>query len=124
MSISSIEERSLEERSFEGAKFWALIVDNYTDHCWSCVIKKKLDIKGKIKTLLTDLNIAGVNVRFIRYDNADENMTMKNDPETKSFGVKFEFSCPRTPQRNGNVERKPQKNYGRIREGYHFEIDD
>jgi hypothetical protein len=41
-------------------------------------------------------------------------MTMKNDPEIKSFGIKFEFSGPRTPQRNGKVEGKFQILYGRI----------
>jgi hypothetical protein len=54
-------------------------------------------------------------VKFIRCDDAGENMTMKNDPEIKSFGIKFEFSGPRTPQRNGKVERKFQTVYGRIR---------
>jgi hypothetical protein len=42
-------------------------------------------------------------------------MTMKNDPEIKSFSIKFEFSGPRTPQINGKVERKFQTLYGRIR---------
>jgi hypothetical protein len=63
---------------------------------------------------LTDLKIADWNVRFIRSDNAGKNMTMKNDPDIKSFGVKFEFSGPRTPQRNGKVEKKFQTLYGRI----------
>jgi hypothetical protein len=31
------------------------------------------------------------------------------------FGAKFEFSGPRTPQRNGKVERKFQIFYGRFR---------
>jgi hypothetical protein len=65
------------------------------------------DLKVKIKTLLTDLKIANWNVRFIIYDNAGENMTMKIDPEIKSFGIKFEFSGPRTPQRSGKVEKVP-----------------
>jgi hypothetical protein len=39
-------------------------------------------------------------------------MTMKNDPEIKSFGIKF---GPRTSQRNEKVERKLQTLYGRIR---------
>jgi hypothetical protein len=43
-----------------------------------------------------------------------KNKTIKNDPEIKSFGIKFEFLGPRTPQRNGKVERKFQKLYGRI----------
>jgi hypothetical protein len=44
--------RSIKERSFGGAKFWALIVDDYTDYFWSFVLKNKSDLKVKIKTLL------------------------------------------------------------------------
>jgi hypothetical protein len=59
----------IKERSFGGAKFWALIVDDYTDYCWIFVSKNKLDLKVKIKTLLIDLKIANQNVRFIKCDN-------------------------------------------------------
>jgi hypothetical protein len=105
---------SIKERRIGGAKFWALIVHDYTDYYWSFVMKNKSDIKSRIKTLLTDLKIANRIVKFIRCDNAGENMTMKNDPEMKSFGIKFEFLGPRTPQRNGKVERNFQTIYGRI----------
>jgi hypothetical protein len=97
---------SIEERIFGGANFWALIVDDYSDYCWSFVMKNKSDLKTRIKTLLTDLKIANRIMKFIKCDDAEENMTMKNDPEIKSFGIKFEFSGPRTPQINGKVERK------------------
>jgi hypothetical protein len=107
--------RSIKERSFSEAKFWALIIDDHTYYCWSFVMKNKLDIKEGIKTLLTYLKIANRIVKFIRCDDAGENMTMKNNPEIKSFGIKFEFLGPRTPQRNGKVERKFQNFYGRIR---------
>jgi transposase InsO family protein len=106
--------RSIKESSINETNFWALIVDDYTDYCLSFVLKNKLDLKVMIKTLLTDLKIANRNVRFIRCDNSGKNMTIKNDPEIKSFGIKFEFSGPRTPQRNGKVERKFQTMYGRI----------
>jgi hypothetical protein len=36
---------SIKERSIGGAKFWALIVDDYTDCCWSFVMKNKSDLK-------------------------------------------------------------------------------
>jgi hypothetical protein len=49
---------SIKERSFGGAKFWALIVNDYTDYFWSFVSEKKLDLKVKIKTLLIDLKIS------------------------------------------------------------------
>jgi hypothetical protein len=78
------------------------------------VLKNKSDLKVKIKTLLTDLKIVNRNVRLIRCEDADKNMTNKNDPEIKSFGIKLEFLGPITPQRNGNVERKFQTLYGRI----------
>jgi hypothetical protein len=110
---------SIQERSFGGAKFCVLIIHDCTDHCWSFVMKNKSDLKAKIKTLLTDLKIAGLNVRLNRCDDAGKNMTVKNDPEIKSFSVKFEFSDPWTPQRNRKVERKFQTRYGRIRSMLH-----
>jgi hypothetical protein len=49
---------SIKERSLGGAKFWALIVDDYSEYCWRFVMKNKSDLKTRIKTLLTDLKIA------------------------------------------------------------------
>jgi hypothetical protein len=54
-------------------------------------MKNKSDLTEKIKTLLTDLKISGLNESFIGCDNAGEKMKMKNDPEIESFGVKVEF---------------------------------
>jgi hypothetical protein len=68
-------------------------------------MKNKLDLKGKVKNLLAELKIDDQDVRFIRCDNAGKNMTIKDDPEIKSIGLKFKFSGPRTPQRNGKVEK-------------------
>jgi hypothetical protein len=45
---------------------------------------------------------------------AAENMTMKDDPEVKTSGIKFEIFGPRTPPKNGKVERNFQTLYGRI----------
>jgi hypothetical protein len=53
---------SIAEKSFGGAKFWAFIIDNYSDYCWSFILKRKSDLKEKVKTLLNDLKIAGLNV--------------------------------------------------------------
>jgi hypothetical protein len=55
---------SIKERSIGGAKFWSLIVNDYTDYCWNFVLKNKSSLKVKIKTLLTDLKIANRNVRL------------------------------------------------------------
>jgi hypothetical protein len=82
---------SIKERSFGGAKFFALIVDDYSDYYWSFVLKNKLDLKIKIKTLLTDLKIANQNVRSIGCDNAGENMTLKIILRSNHLALSFNF---------------------------------
>jgi Txe/YoeB family toxin of Txe-Axe toxin-antitoxin module len=67
----------IKERSFDGAKFWALIVDDYPYYCWSFILKNKSDLKVKINTLLNDLKIANWNVRFNRCDDSGENIKIK-----------------------------------------------
>jgi hypothetical protein len=39
---------------------------------------------------------------------------LEKECKQKKLAVKFEYSGPRTPQRNGKVERKFQTLYGRI----------
>jgi len=39
---------SIKERSFEGAKFWALVLDEHSYFCWSFFLKNKSDLKVKI----------------------------------------------------------------------------
>jgi hypothetical protein len=56
-----------------------------------------------MKTFLTDLKMAGLNVKYIRCNDAGESKSMKDDQNIKLFEVKFEFSGPRNPQRNGKV---------------------
>jgi len=107
--------RSIKERSLGGAKFWPLVVDDFSDYCWSFVMKDKSDLKHKVKTLLTDLKIAGVNVKSIRCNDAGKNIALKNYLDIKTHGVKFEFSGPRTSQRNGKFERTFQTLHGGIR---------
>jgi hypothetical protein len=82
---------SIKERCFGGAKFWALIVDDYTDYCWSFVMKKNSDIKARIKTLLTDLKIANRIVKFIRCDSAGNNMTMKMIQRSNHLALSLNF---------------------------------
>jgi hypothetical protein len=64
LDISSVNDKSL-----CGSCFLVLIVDNYTDYCWSIFLKASRDLKIKVTTLLANLKIAGVNVKFIRCDN-------------------------------------------------------
>ena len=78
-------------------------------------LKNKSDLKCKVMTLLTDLKIAGIEVKHIRCDDSGENKSLFQACNDKGYGINFEFSGPRTPQRNGKVERKFQTFFGRIR---------
>jgi hypothetical protein len=78
-------------------------------------LKNKSDLKSKVMTLLTDLKIAGINVKYIRCDDSGENKALFEAYQAQGYGVKFEFSGPITPQRNCKVERKFHTFFGRIR---------
>jgi hypothetical protein len=61
-------------------------------------------LKGKFLTLLTDLNIAGLDVKFIQCDESLENKSLFDECRSKEYNVKFEFFGPPTLQRNGKLE--------------------
>jgi hypothetical protein len=56
---------SIKGESYGGSCFWALVIDDHTDYCWSLFLKAKSDLKVKFLTLLKDLKIAGLDVKFI-----------------------------------------------------------
>jgi hypothetical protein len=47
--------------------------------------------------LLTDLKIAGINIRFARCDNSGENKAFQRECKSKGLNIMFEFSAPKTP---------------------------
>ena len=83
--------------SFGGANFWMLIVDDYSG------------LKEKVIDLINELK----NVKFLRDDDAGENFVLEKQYKRQNLNVKFEYTGPRTPQRNGKVECKFQTLYGR-----------
>jgi hypothetical protein len=106
---------SIRDESYGGSCFWVLLVDDYSDYCWSIFLKNKSDLKSKVMTLLTNLKIAGINVKYFRCDDSGENKALFDACQAQGYGVKLKFSGPRTPQRNCKVERKFQAFFGRIR---------
>jgi hypothetical protein len=63
---------SIKGESYGGSCFWALVVDDHTDYCWSLFLKAKSYLKSKFLTLLTDLKISGLDVKFIRCNDSGE----------------------------------------------------
>ena len=106
---------SIATESFGGSKFWTLIVDDCTNFCWSYFLKKKSDLKEQVTNLIQELKTKDIEVKFVRCDDAGENIALEKHCKQIGMNVCFEYSGPRTPQRNGKVERKYQTLYGRIR---------
>ena len=55
-----------------------------------------------------DLRNQNINVKCLRCDDAVENKALEDLFRDKGMGIKFEYSGPRTPQRNGKVEKEFQ----------------
>jgi hypothetical protein len=72
-------------------------------------------LKEQLLTLLTNLKTAGIEFKFIRWDDSGENKSFHNALCSNRNNIKFEFLGPRNPQQNGKVERKFQIFFGRIR---------
>jgi hypothetical protein len=106
---------SVKGTSFGRAKFWELIIDDFSSHCWSYFLKKKDELKDKVVKLIKELKNENIQVKFLRLDDAGENRALEKECTQQNLAVKFEYSGPHTPQRNGKFERKFQTLYGRIR---------
>jgi hypothetical protein len=68
-------------------------------------LKSKGELKDEMKIHLTDLKIAGIEVKNTRCDYSGENKVFYNFCRLNGELITFEFSGPKTPQRNGKVER-------------------
>jgi hypothetical protein len=93
-------------------KFWDLIANDFTDSSWSIFLMNMSDLKNKMFILMTDLKIAGIDVKFIHCDDSGENQFFYDSCRANGHNIKFEFSSPRTPQRNCKVERKFKPSMG------------
>jgi hypothetical protein len=47
----------------------ALVVEEYTDYCWSIFVRSKDELKDRMITLSIDLKIAGIEVKYVRCNN-------------------------------------------------------
>ena len=82
---------------------------------WSFFLKNKDAqvplLTGFIKTLQNQ----NKNVKYIRCDNAGENLSLQKALDEEGMNIKFEFTARETPQQNGKVERAFATLYGRMR---------
>jgi hypothetical protein len=96
-------------------RYWLLIVDEATDMKWSFFLKKKSNQVPVLMGFIKKLFNSGYNVKYIRCDNAGENISLKESIDKEGLSIKFEFTARMTPQQNGKVERAFATLYGRMR---------
>jgi hypothetical protein len=71
--------------------------------------------KDKIVELIKELKNENIHVQVLRLDDAGEIHGLEKECRQQNLGIKFEYSGPRTPGRNGKVDRKFQTLFVRIR---------
>ena len=93
------------KKSIIGSNYWILIVDEFSGKAWSFFTKTKTDISKVTDNLVSTLKASSIITKFLRCDNAGENVKGLKDVCNK-HGIQIEFTAPYTPQQNGMVERK------------------
>ena len=91
--------------SLAGSKYWVLIVDDKTRKAWSFFVMNKNGAKKVASNLLSILKGARVITKYLRCDNAGENVKGLREL-CQENGIVIELTPPNSPQYNGVVERK------------------
>jgi transposase InsO family protein len=107
---------SVSKVSISNKRFWLLVLDENTSYKWSFFLKTKSDQVQVLIEHIMDLEAKeGVKVKYIRCDNAGENLSLEKECKRRGLGITFEYTAPNTPQQNGKVERAFATLYGRVR---------
>ena len=100
--------------SYGGAKFWLLLLDEYSDFVWSFFLHTKDELGDTVISWINDLSKV-FTVKTIKCDNAGENKDLQKLVKENKLDIKFEYSAPNSPQQNGKVERKFATMWGKVR---------
>jgi hypothetical protein len=106
---------SVNKPSYGGSKYWLLIVDEASRFKWSYFLKSKDELKIKMIELIEWMTSQDKKIKFLRCDNAGENIALQQQCKKLNLQIIFEYTAPNTPQQNGVVERAFATLYGRIR---------
>jgi hypothetical protein len=111
IDISSVKTKN----SKRVGKYWLLVVDEATSMKWSFFLKSKDSQVALLIGFIKTLQNQNKQVKFIRCDNAGENISLQQALDKEGMNIKFEFTARETPQQNGKVERAFATLYGRMR---------
>ena len=96
-------------------------MDDATGMKWSFFLKTKDQLPNKVIPFLKELKARDsratkyIFVKYLRCDNAGENLLLETKCKEEGFGIQFEFTSAGTPQQNGVVERAFATLWGRVR---------
>ena len=98
---------SVDQKAYDGARYWVLVVDDKTNKSWSFFVGHKDQQVDPLFELLLLLHKNKTPVKYIRADNAGENMLLQEAIRNHRFlNAKFEFTPRNSPEYNGRCERK------------------
>jgi hypothetical protein len=81
--------------TFGGNRHWLLVIDEFSDMCWSYFLHAKSDLSKHMLFLITKLNnMQHVNVKYIRCDDAGENRTFQRKSVVAHLNLTFEYTGP------------------------------
>ena len=91
--------------SFGGSNYWFMAVDDATRYKYTGFGKHKSDIGEFAISVFNKVKSANHTVKFVRCDNAGENVNQLQDACEGITGITMEYTAPYTPEQNGVVER-------------------
>jgi transposase InsO family protein len=93
--------------SLGGKRYGFVIVDDFSRFTWVLFLKHKYDSYEAFKTFCKQVqNEKETNIISVRSDHGGEFENSSFEQFFNENGISHNFSCPRTPQQNGVVERK------------------
>jgi len=93
--------------SLGGKRYGFVIVDDFSRFTWVLFLKHKYDSFETFKTFCKQVqNEKETHIISVRSDHGREFENSSFEQFFSENGVSHNFSCPRTPQQNGVVERK------------------
>lgn len=93
--------------NISGAKWFLTFIDDCTRVTWVFLLKQKSEVSSVFLQFVSMIkNQFGVNIKRIRFDNANDYFNLVLNSFCQKEGIIHESSCVNTPQQNGIVERK------------------
>lgn len=97
----------METQSLGNAKYFLLIVDDFSKYRYVYFLKHKSEAVEKMKVFLQlAKNVTGKNVKILRTGNDLELVSHEMVKLTESLGIRHQRAAPYCPEQNGKVERE------------------